>query len=84
MPVLIVWLHSECFPWISFDHTPWPLPLAGSDARTMSGCAIGRIEVRGDTLSELLRLYLTEMAELEEVRGGAGGAGVELEKRGRG
>lgn len=50
----------------------------------MSGCAIGRIEVRGDTLSELLRLYLTEMAELEEVRGGAGGAGVELGKGGRG
>ena len=92
-----VHVHVYCSSLVSWPHPlhpstwphPWFLPLAGSDARTVSGCAVGRIEVREETLSELLRLYLTEISELEEVREGqeerrrTGGEGVGQEERRR-
>ena len=61
---------------------PYPLPpphthihpFTGSDAVTLCGSSVCDVEVKSDTISELLRLYLgeREAGGVDHVRGGGG------------
>ena len=62
-----------------FTHSPHmhPHPLTGSDAVTLCGSSVCDVEVKSDTISELLRLYLGE-------REGGGVDHVSVEREGGG
>ena len=65
---------------VLYDSLPLPPPhthihpLTGSDAVTLCGSSVCDVEVKSDTISELLRLYLgeREAGGVDHVRGGRG------------